>query len=316
MHSSSIRQGIRRSRGGSHRSAGPSRAQPIDVLIAGAQKSGTSTLGAAIERLPGIVSHTNDVECPFFVDDERYAEGYEAAFARYYGTDVPEGLVLAKSAGVMFLERAVHRVAEHNPDLKVIVILREPVSRAYSAYNFLRQHGREEEKSFEAALAREHERLARGQHLFAYRGRGDYLPQVRRLHEVLGVDRVRVCLLDDLQRDENELSRSVAAWLGLQAPLRLGPLGRVNEATGARNHRLTTLLHDPHTPLARMARAVPVPVRRRIVRRLQSMNERPPDRMPMQESTREELREWFAPRNDALAQYLRRDLSGWAGSNG
>jgi hypothetical protein len=285
--------------------------RPVDALIAGAQKSGTSTLAAAVGRLPGVVTHKVDGEFPFFTEDTRYAAGYEAAFERFFGRDLPEGLLLAKSAGVMFLERAVARAAEHNPNLKVIVILREPVSRAYSAYNMLRRTGREREASFEAALAREPERLAQGQHLFAYRGRGDYLPQVRRLHDALGVDRVRICLLEDLQ-DEEGLTRSLAAWLGLDVPPVLGAVERVNESAEARSRRFAALLHNPNTPVARIGRAVPVPLRRRIVKRLSRLNERPPDDGPMQQSTRDELHEWFAPRNDALARYLGRDLTRWA----
>jgi hypothetical protein len=297
---------------GSRTSPGRGSVRLVDVLIAGAQKSGTSTLAAALERLPAVVAHRTDPEFPFFSEDHRYAAGYTAAFERYYGRDVPDGLVLAKSAGVMFLERAVTRAAEHNPDLKVIVILREPVARAYSAYHYFRRQGREQEASFEAALARESERLSLGQHLLAYRGRGDYLPQVRRLHEVLGVDRVRVLLLEDLQEDEEAVTRSLAGWLGLDVPPVLGRLERVNASSAARNHRFSTLLHDPDTPIARVGRALPVRLRRGIVTRLEALNARPPSQTPMLASTRDELREWFAPRNEALAQYLGRDLTRWA----
>jgi hypothetical protein len=286
-------------------------ARPLDALIAGAQKSGTSTLAAALERLPGVVTHHDYMEFPFFIDETRFPGGYGEAFQRYFGNDLPEGLVLAKSAGVMFLESAVHQVAEHNPNLKVIVILREPVARAYSAYNFLRRQGREDAGTFEEGLAREADRLAEGRHLFAYRGRGDYLPQVRRLHEVLGADQVRVCLLEDLQEHEEELTRSLADWLGLEAPPELAPVQRVNESAGSRSRLLSALLHDPDSPLARMRRAVPGRVRRRIVTGLESLNQRPPDRVPMQQATRDELHEWFAPRNDALAGYIERDLTHW-----
>ena len=311
MHNRSVNQGGG-GPGGSRTPPGRGPVRLVDALIAGAQKSGTSSLAAALERLPGVVSHRNDPEFPFFNEDHRYAAGYEAAFERYYGRDVPDGLVLAKSAGVMFLGRAVARAAGHNPELKVIVILRDPVARAYSAYRYFRRQGREPEASFEAALAREPERLTRGQHLLAYRGRGDYLPQVRRLHEVLGVDRVRICLLEDLQEDEEGLTRSLAGWLGLAAPPVLGRLDPVNASSAARNHRFATLLHDPDTPIARVGRALPVRLRRGIVTRLEALNARPPDRAPMLPSTRDELREWFAPRNEALAQYLGRDLRRWA----
>ncbi len=61
-----------------------------------------------------------------------------------------------------------------------------------------------------------------------------------------------------------------------------------------------------------MGRALPVRVRRAVVTRLESLNARPPDRAPMLQSTHEELCEWFTPRNDALAQYIHRDLAHWS----
>src|SRR4051794_4695992 len=160
-------------------------------MVVGAQKAGTSTLAHYIEQLPGVSTHKLDLEFTYFVDDERYAKGYDSAFSRYFSDAAPSGLLFAKSAGVMFIEGAVNRLAEHNPQVKVIAMLREPVSRAYSAYWYLRRVGIEDAPTFEEGLAREEQRMRSDPRLhMAYRARGDYLPQLRRLVDVFGAAQV------------------------------------------------------------------------------------------------------------------------------
>jgi hypothetical protein len=292
----------------------------IDVMIAGAQKAGTTSLARYLGSLPSIFTH-DDIEFPWFVEPGRY-RSYDDAFAQHFrGRPGAHQMVLAKSAGVMFVEDGTERLLEHNPHCRVIAILRHPVDRAWSAYWFMRRVGREISATFEEALELEPRRLANDfgrYHQLAYRHRGDYLPQLRRMSSIVPRDQLYICLLDDLRADPEALCRHLVAWLGMsvEPALAVAVAASHNESAGVRSTRAARALRQPAPLLRTLARTIPPGLRAGIRRstwdRLVQANERPLSVPPMPESTRTELVAWFQPRNDALAAHLGRDLSAWS----
>jgi hypothetical protein len=135
-----------------------------DYLIIGTQRGGTTSLYRYLVQHPSL-SHALNKELRFF--DLNYHRGwgwYRSRFpSRRYGAllkrtkGVP--LVVGEaSPDYMYHPHAPIRVARSLPDVKLIVLLRNPVDRAFSDYwhQFKRGH---ETLSFEEALDREPERL-------------------------------------------------------------------------------------------------------------------------------------------------------------
>src|SRR5690606_1705482 len=106
----------------------------------------------------------------------------------------------------MFHPLAAERFARDLDGVRVVVMLRDPVERAYSAFTHERARGFETAPDFETALALEEERLAgevdrmradptyvsRHHQHNAYVARGRYVEQLERLEELLGRDRIHV----------------------------------------------------------------------------------------------------------------------------
>ncbi len=113
-----------------------SRARPsnLDVVIVGAAKCGTSSLQAAFAQHPAAWVQSRS-EMMFFIDDDEYERGMDAALARYFGEGGDLASVsVAKLAALMHYPAAVERLRVTSPDAHLIVLLRNPVDRAYSAY--------------------------------------------------------------------------------------------------------------------------------------------------------------------------------------
>jgi hypothetical protein len=292
----------------------------IDVMIAGAQKAGTTSLVTALGSLQSVMfSHPH--EFTWFIKPDRFGESYEEAFVGCFGRlGQPDEKVLAKSASLMFLPAAAERLHLHNAHCKILMTLRHPVDRAWSAYWFLRRVGIETAATFEQALALEGERLANDftrYHETAYLARGDYAPQVSRMQHMFGYDNVRVLLLEDIREDLASTVADVASWIGLATPDEVDlPVGsvHVNAAARARSERLAAVLRRPWSgplrPLlpTRLRRAVRTRVKEPMIR----ANERSAPTETMRTETRQELLEWFAPRNHTLACLLGRDLEHWS----
>jgi hypothetical protein len=124
-------------------------------MVAGAQKAGTTSLLRYLSQHPGIQAH-DKMEFGYFCRDEQYAQPESVVSERYYGAgDSSETVKLAKSVAIHYIKESARRLHRHNSDCKIILVLRDPVDRAYSAYWYQRQQGWETESTFEGALARE-----------------------------------------------------------------------------------------------------------------------------------------------------------------
>lgn len=206
------------------------------IVVVGAQRSGTTTLFRLLSDHPQILRPTVSKGMAYF--DLNYQQGlawYRGRFplrrpwARLGGSKAK--MTFESSGYYMFHPLAAQRIARDLPDAKVIVMLRNPVDRAYSAHRHELRRGFETEP-FETAIDLESTRLD-GEvdriladptyHSFdhqhhAYLARGEYAQQVRRLFATVGRDNTYVIDADDFFSDPSLGFTDLCAWLGLEAP--------------------------------------------------------------------------------------------------
>jgi len=113
-------------------------------LIIGAQKSGTTALYKYLSHHPNVVA-PDIKEMSFFLCPLLYASGLE-----YYHSCFPEKNSISShqitfEAGVHYLTsaEAAKRIYDYNPKMKLIALLRDPVLRAYSAWQMYRSFFRD-----------------------------------------------------------------------------------------------------------------------------------------------------------------------------
>lgn len=289
----------------------------VDIMIAGAQRAGTTSVASQLERHPQLASHDEE-EFAFFVEDDRYDGGYEAAFRKQFRTTISSGeLVLAKSAGIMFLEKAALRLRDHNPDCKIIISLRNPVTRAYSAFWYERKSGREPASSFEEALRLEEQRLRQQFDLYfraAYVARGMYAKQILRLYELFPQESVTIVIFEQLLSDPQAVLENLCRSIGIPVAAEVveAPLELQNPTARPRHLWLAKATRQRHASTARLGRLLPTDVRRRVRRSLLELNEghfRPP---PMKEDTRRMLQDLYSRPNDDLRRLLGVELPDWS----
>lgn len=106
-----------------------------DFLILGAAKSGTTTLINELKNHPEVF--TPGVELNYFSHQfTKGADWYNSIFKF-------PGKVQGEKSTSYFYEKPCHeRIFKHNPEMKLIVLLREPVKRAFSNWNMRHVQGR------------------------------------------------------------------------------------------------------------------------------------------------------------------------------
>lgn len=203
-----------------------------DFVIVGAQKAGTSSLFAALTSHHAISSSLRKEVHYFDLRTDThplswYKGHFLPAFARPGGSIVGEA-----SPSYMFFPDCADAIARACPDARILIVLRDPVSRAISHYHHNRRHlpHLESQTDPEAAIFAETERagpiladLVNATHAdraraarFAYLTRGHYAEQIERFHTALGRDRVMVIDTQDLANaPENGLSARLTGFLGV-----------------------------------------------------------------------------------------------------
>jgi hypothetical protein len=129
-------------------------------LIIGFGKCGTTELYDRLVEHPNIRSAVRK-EVNYFM--YRHGEGedwYRAHFPTPPTNDDHDPFVVGEaSPGYVLNPFAPRRIMELVPNVKLIVLLRDPVARAYSHYNHMRRLGAEPLETFEQALEAEPDRL-------------------------------------------------------------------------------------------------------------------------------------------------------------
>lgn len=109
---------------------------PPDLLIVGAQKAGTTSLFNYLCTTPGF-SGSQRKEVRFFSHDRRYRRG-TAWYERFFHGG-GRGMRFEATPEYLYRPDVPARIHAHYPNVRIVMVLREPVSRAYSAWNMYRR---------------------------------------------------------------------------------------------------------------------------------------------------------------------------------
>ena len=116
----------------------------VGFLIAGTQKGGTSALDAYLREHPDICM-ANQKEVHFF-DNEAIFNGDNSDYAVYHAAfslKTSQQLLGESTPIYMYWHAAPKRIWQYNPDMKFLIMLRNPIDRAYSHWNMERGRKRD-----------------------------------------------------------------------------------------------------------------------------------------------------------------------------
>lgn len=272
-----------------------------DALVLGVPKAGTTSLAAWIDAHPDAwVPPQKELDF-FHAHWEQGLDAYREAFAG--AGDV--AVTCEATPDYLLHPTTLRRIADTLPRARFVVLLREPVARAWSHFHYNRQLGIEY-RSFRRALADEHRRPPRRplgfrdvglRAPFAYLGTGRYADHLARLDALVGPERTLVRLLEDVRSDPQGTFDDVCAHLGLDphpvpAEVRRQNTGRTPRSVLWQNLVARLLMGRSDRLWFRLAHA--------------NLRDRRP--APVDADLARRLRARMQPHNERLAQRLGRDL--------
>lgn len=292
--------------------------------VIGAARSGTTAITEALRRHPDAFV-TTPKEPHYFAfagQTLRFtgpgdAEGINASavtdpsryLALYAGADDSPARGEGSVSTLYYHHESIPTMRALDAGLRLVVVLRDPVDRAFSAFQYLRMRGREPEPDFATALGLEDDRRAAGwHHLWHYRAMSCYADSLAAFTSAFGAEQVCVLLYDDVTRDPEGSLRRTYEHLGLD-PQRAGMAGapRVNSSGRLRSDRTQALMNQVgRSPRLKRAgkRVVPFALRERVRRWNQSEATAPTPARAM-------LEPGFAADLDRVEDILGRSLPPW-----
>jgi hypothetical protein len=202
---------------------------PPDFLVIGTKRGGTTSLGRYLFSHPAVAQLFPRQATPKGI---RYVDEHPERSARWYRSHLatvvvrgpairPRKLAGEATANYLFHLEGAARAHAVAPDAKILVLVRDPVERAWSHWRERTRRG-VETLSFDDALAAEDERLAEAfadggatAGNVAYRAQGRYADLLPPWFERFGRDRVLVLVSEEFYADPAASYAEALAFLGL-----------------------------------------------------------------------------------------------------
>lgn len=271
-----------------------------NFLVIGSQKAGTTSLYHILKQHPEIyMSETKEIN--FFFNTSLFAKGlqyYESFFnhapsyKRAYGEASP---------GYICHPEAPERIKRCLPNSKLILIVRNPIKRAYSQY-WDNRRSLSESKTFEEVIdmylddSYEPGRIG-------YFSRGVYMRYIRNYLAFFDSEQMLILLFEELLENPSEFFKTVFQFLDVSSEFKISDISRAyNPASIWANPFYNFFFSNPHYQEYFPKR----------LKRFLFLGEKIPYTYPdMSLKAKKQLNEFYAPWNKELSEYLGKDLSGW-----
>lgn len=306
-----------------------------NLFILGAAKCGTTTLHAYLDRMPDVCM--SDPKEPFFFEAE-FDRGLDFYRQKYFSHWQGEPVIGEARHRNLILPYVPPRIHQVNPNAKLIVLVRNPIDRAFS--HWYHNYARDSEPlQFRAAIQEDLRRIEKGlrcdtaeeirEHIRrlpreapgkvlglglyrTYLDSGYYYEQIERYLGLFPRKNLKVIVFEDMVTQPKQIIEELIEFLGLDPA--------ANRFTHPIWENRAIPLPLEKTPLAyklfhflrqvyrfsRVNLLIPYRVRNFAKRNLT------PERVPqMDGETRAWLRDHYYEHNKRLSEFLGRDLSSW-----
>ena len=290
-----------------------------NFFIIGAAKSGTTSLYQTLSQHPDVY-FPFDKEPMFFSREDMYERGWAWYLKTYFAKAADQPLRGEATPHYLYWsEKVAPRIAEQYQDSppKLIVILRDPATRAYSWYWNMVREGLDN-RSFEDALAEEEEKLREHQDLlwqqgsmrYGYFRGGCYATLLQPFLKAFSREQILFLLQEDLSRDFQQTMRQVTEFLGL-AEHEFQPV-RSNPASMPKS-RLLQSVTSPPGAVKRMIKSAGflLPWAIKVRDKILKVNLKAVEYPPLKPETEQALRARYREEISELEKILQRDLSHW-----
>jgi len=189
---------------------------PVNFIIIGVQKAGTSAAVVNLSKHPDVWLKPGQVH--FF--DRWYQKGLSYYRSLLKPDKSGVKLIGEKTPTYIYCDGCMERIKDVAPNTKFLLFLREPISRAFSQWNMLKNNMKQEDLSFGEACDRElttlmGQKRSFGNALAHYIQRGFYMDQIERFLKVFPKEQLLVVIAERIRANPVEEHQRIFDFLGV-----------------------------------------------------------------------------------------------------
>tara|TARA_B110000196_G_C21027665_1_gene605996 strand:+ start:132 stop:989 length:858 start_codon:yes stop_codon:yes gene_type:complete len=199
-----------------------------EFIIIGCARSGTVALNKYLNQHNDIEMASRK-EVHFFNKDIHYEQGlnwYKSFFPiKIFNKKIISG---EATPDYIYNPKVPKRIKKILPNVKLIVVLRDPIDRAYSHYHYMKRTGREN-LTFEDAIKGEEDRIGNERKLekfdgdnyrrYSYLDRGLYLKQIQNWRKIFSKNQILIIKNEDLEENLESTLNDVFIFLNVKKQL-------------------------------------------------------------------------------------------------
>jgi Sulfotransferase domain len=191
----------------------------LDFIVPGAQKSGTTALHYFLSQHPQIAL-PDQQELHFFDDEEIFSRSADYEILHRHFRPIARSTMAGEvTPSYLYWKSAIERIHAYNPRIKLLVVLRNPIDRAFAHWNMQRFKDREP-LDFLAALKEEPRRSAQSLAIesrrFSYVDRGFYSAQLERVFKFFPRGQLMVVKFEEFRDRKQETLDTIFDFLGVK----------------------------------------------------------------------------------------------------
>lgn len=194
----------------------------VSFLVAGVQKGGTSALFEYLRDVPALqLPHVKEAH---FFDDEDGVDWSRPDYAPYHRLFEDDGRMWGEATPIYcYWPNALERIRAYNRAMKLILLFRDPVERAWSHWKMEYSKGKETEP-FDWCIREGRARMAEGtpypgyHRVFSYVERGFYGRQLARLTALFPSNQILLLRSDALSDAPDATLATICDFLGVDRP--------------------------------------------------------------------------------------------------
>ena len=192
-----------------------------EFICVGAQRCGTTTLWEKLNQHESLFLPKNK-EIHFFDNREGHWDLGLDWYQNHFENAPKDAVCGEATPSYLYVPEACDRIHKVVPDVRILIILRNPVDRAWSQYWYNVRHGREP-LNFKKAITEESNRLQMTSETLsrirtAYIDRGRYINQILRYEKTFSREQMHVIFLSDLLEKPQEVMQGVWRHIGVDNP--------------------------------------------------------------------------------------------------
>lgn len=289
-----------------------------NFIIIGTAKAGTTSLCNYLAQHPQI--YMSPIKEPHFFSfekkdlkfngpgDREISKKFITNIQDYYGLfkNVSEEKAIGEASSTyLYISKAAERIHRVIPETRLIVILRNPVDRAYASYLHLVRDGRESTSDFAIALQLEKERIKNNwMPLWHYLNRGFYYSQLKRYFDLFDSTKIKIYLYEDFQKKNLAVVQDIFQFLEVDSTFTPNIVTKFNVSGIPKNRKLQKIFNTSGFYKTIVKKILPANLKQKI--RVSNLS-----KPKLSDSIRVELKKIYREDILLVQSLIKKDLAIW-----